>query len=618
MNRWLIEDDDEVLEEYVVGDDDDEELKEDGVVDDDEEENCRNDNEDDAQIINPYMDVDPLNQPPPTSDEETEFAPHVVPIADVNDEPVPPVIQFGNNNHVGESSSTGTLLAGNDWVNPPGLMGCNLDSIHRGVTRLDRQIFDRYKTKKIMAKKFKNNEFRINGIEYDITALDAVVRVNRSDHSKIKKFVKGLSRQFNEFKEKMRRAERLSHWEAWVRRRIRGDFQIQKESPIHPTSAPRADEPYFMVRDAAMVAREDSDEDTTAPRDSQPFKLYKVAEALEADHATRNNPNIDGGSGGNGGQGAVELCCWFEKTESVFRISDCAEGRITVINGKSWNDMKKIMLEELCPNKEIQRLENKLRSLKLRDTNIIAYTERFNDLSLLCLEAVPSKKKKVALYIKGLPENIKWEKTSFRLALLNDVVRMAHTLMEQKIQDKAERIAESNKRNMDWLVKRDAVIVCGKTEVHIAVKNEVLVVKGNEDSYHLNKVKFRIELVPGAAPVASAPYCLAPSEMKELSDQLKELSEKGFIHPSSSPWGALMLFVKKKDRSFRMSIYYRELNKLTVKNRYPLLRIDDLFDQLQGLCVYSKINLRSGYHQLRIREEDIPKINFKDCACTQR
>ncbi|GJX74040.1 putative reverse transcriptase domain-containing protein [Tanacetum coccineum] len=99
--------------------------------------------------------------------------------------------------------------------------------------------------------------------------------------------------------------------------------------------------------------------------------------------------------------------------------------------------------------------------------------------------------------------------------------------------------------------------------------------------------------------------------MKELADQLQELSDKGFIRPSSSPWGAPVLFVKKKDGSLRMCIDYRELNKLTVKNRYPLPRIDDLFDQLQGSSIYSKIDLRSGYHQLRVREEDISKTAFR-------
>ncbi|GKE03587.1 putative reverse transcriptase domain-containing protein [Tanacetum coccineum] len=99
--------------------------------------------------------------------------------------------------------------------------------------------------------------------------------------------------------------------------------------------------------------------------------------------------------------------------------------------------------------------------------------------------------------------------------------------------------------------------------------------------------------------------------MQELSTQLQELSDKGFIRPSSSPWGAPVLFVKKKDGSFRICIDYHKLNKLTVKNQYPLLRIDDLFDQLQGSRVYSKIDLRSGYHQLRVREEDIPKTAFR-------
>ncbi|KAF5808044.1 putative nucleotidyltransferase, Ribonuclease H [Helianthus annuus] len=125
------------------------------------------------------------------------------------------------------------------------------------------------------------------------------------------------------------------------------------------------------------------------------------------------------------------------------------------------------------------------------------------------------------------------------------------------------------------------------------------------------QVEFRIDLVPGANPIAIAPYRLAPSEMQELSKQLQELSEKGFIRPSFSPWGAPVLFVKKKDGSFRMCIDYRELNKLTIKNRYPLPRIDDLFDQLQGATCFSKIDLRSGYHQLRVHEEDIPKTTFR-------
>ncbi|GKB51713.1 putative nucleotidyltransferase, ribonuclease H [Tanacetum coccineum] len=127
----------------------------------------------------------------------------------------------------------------------------------------------------------------------------------------------------------------------------------------------------------------------------------------------------------------------------------------------------------------------------------------------------------------------------------------------------------------------------------------------------VRQVEFQIDLLPETTLVARAPYRLAPSEMQELSDQLQELSDRGFIRPSTFPWGAPILFIIKKDRSFRMCIDYQELNKLTIKNRYLLPRIDDLFDQLQGSSVYSKIDLRSGYHQLRVRDEDIPKTAFR-------
>ncbi|GJW30440.1 putative reverse transcriptase domain-containing protein [Tanacetum coccineum] len=464
--------------------------------------------------------------------------------------------------------------------------------------------------------------------------------------------------------------------------------------------------------------------------------------------------------------------------------------------------------------------------------NIAAYTQRFNELALVCLDAVPNEKKKVELYIKGLPEIIKGETTSSRPATHYEAVRMVHALMEQKIQAKQNHQRQGNARamntaqtkqggnirdkprcnrclknhsgyckatytncgrtdhmartcrskavargtneqpiltcygcgekghtknhcpkkndpqggnatgrayalreaekgqgpnvvtgtfllnnrysrvlfdsgsdksfinsefshlidkksirlnisyeveladgklvstnavlrgctlnllnqlfevdlmpielgtfdliiGMDWLVKHDALIVCGKKEVYIPVKGKMLVVKGNyeesrlkvvscikvrkyiERGCHLSvahatekepqekrledvpiihdfpevfpddlpglpqprQVEFRIELVLGAAPVARAPYRLAPSELKELLDQLKELLEKGFIRPSSSPWGAPVLFFKKKDGSFRICS-----------------------------SVYSKIDLRSGYHQLRIREQDIPITAFR-------
>jgi hypothetical protein len=125
------------------------------------------------------------------------------------------------------------------------------------------------------------------------------------------------------------------------------------------------------------------------------------------------------------------------------------------------------------------------------------------------------------------------------------------------------------------------------------------------------EVEFTIDLVPEIGPISKAPYRMAPVELKELKEQLQDLLGKGFIWPNASLWGAPVLFVKKKDGSMRLCIDYRELNKVTIRNKYPLPRIDDLFDQLRGSEVFSKIDLRSGYHQLRVKEEDIPKTAFQ-------
>ncbi|MCH87014.1 retrotransposon protein [Trifolium medium] len=117
--------------------------------------------------------------------------------------------------------------------------------------------------------------------------------------------------------------------------------------------------------------------------------------------------------------------------------------------------------------------------------------------------------------------------------------------------------------------------------------------------------------MPGAQPISVAPYRMSPVELKELKSQLEELLMKHFIRPSVSPWGAPVLLVKKKDGTMRLCIDYRQLNKVTIKNKYPLPRIDDLLDQLRGATVFSKIDLRSGYHQIRIRSSDVSKTAFR-------
>nr|GEX89485.1 retrotransposon protein, putative, Ty3-gypsy subclass [Tanacetum cinerariifolium] len=220
---------------------------------------------------------------------------------------------------------------------------------------------------------------------------------------------------------------------------------------------------------------------------------------------------------------------------------------------------------------------------------------------------------------------------------------------------------------MDWLSKNRAKILYDEKVVHIPIDGETLIIRGDQSKTRLNlisciktkryisrgcqifmiqvvekksnekrledihvvkqfpnifledlpglppiqQVEFQIDLILGTSPVARATYRLAPSKMKELFNQLQELIDRCFIRPSTSPLGAPVLFVKKKDETFRMCIDYRELNKLTIKNRYPLPRVDDLFDQFQGSSVYSKTDLRSGYHQLRVRDRDIPKTTFR-------
>ncbi|GJU47282.1 putative reverse transcriptase domain-containing protein [Tanacetum coccineum] len=592
-----------------------------------------------------------------------------------------------------------------------------------------------------------------------------------------------------------------------------------------------------------------------------------------------------------GTEGVVGLTRWIEKIESVFDISGCAienqvkfatftllgaaltwwNGQIRTLGPEAyamtWEVLKKKMTDKYCPQGEIKKLEIELWNLKVKGNDVPAYTERFQELTLICTKFVANETKKVDKYISGLPDNIYGNVKSARPKTLDETIELANNLMDQKLRTYAERksdnkrkaddlsrndhghpqqpfkrhnvakvynmgtgerkpyrgslpkctkchlyhnspctqkchkcnkvghfardcrstgntnVANTQKGNgaapkgngcfecgapghfkrdcpklknknggngnaqgwvyavgnaekrgnasgnpddnvvtgtfllnnhyafilldtsvdrsfistafssliniaptplencydvelaneklvgidtiirgctlnfldhpfnidlmpvelgsfdviigMDWLRRCHAVIVCDEKLVQVFLVQ--ISAKKEEDKSEGKQIKdvpivrdfpevfledlpglpparpveFQIDLIPGVAPVARAPYRLAPSEMKELSEQLQELSDKGFIRPSSSPWGTPVLFVKKKDGSFRMCIDYHELNKLTVKNRYPLPRIDDLFDLLQGSSIYSKIDLRSGYHQLRVREQDIPKTAFR-------
>ncbi|GJU62269.1 putative reverse transcriptase domain-containing protein [Tanacetum coccineum] len=279
----------------------------------------------------------------------------------------------------------------------------------------------------------------------------------------------------------------------------------------------------------------------------------------------------------------------------------------------SWRELMKLMAEVYCPINEIQKMEFELWNLTVKNNDLAAYTQRFQELTMMCTKMVPEEEDRVEKFIGGLLDNIQGNVIVAEPTKLQDAVRIANNLMDQKLKgyavknDENKRRLEVNQRDNHRQQPPFKWLNVGGQNVERAYTAGNNKRKLNNGPLPLcNKCKLYHE-----GPCTVRCEKLTPSELQELSTQLQELSDKGFIRQSSSPWGAAVLFVKKKDGSFQMCIDYRKLNKLTVKNRYLLPRIDDFFYQLQGSRVYSKIDLRSGYHQLRVREEDIPKTAFR-------
>ncbi|GJR77187.1 putative reverse transcriptase domain-containing protein [Tanacetum coccineum] len=354
------------------------------------------------------------------------------------------------------------------------------------------------------------------------------------------------------------------------------------------------------------------------------------------------------------------------------------------------------MAEVYYLRNEIQKMKSELWNLTMKNNDFAAYTQRFQELTMMCTKMVLEEEDRVEKFIGGLPDNIQGNVIAAEPTRLQDAVRIANNLMDQKLKGNVARAYtagnnekrgyagplpycnkcklhhEDNARiktmetklgkrprkleerlmcweeekltlnlnmsmgdtlgllghpfnidlmpvelgsfdviiGMDWLANHRAVIVCDEKIVRIPYGDKVLIVQGDSSDKGKNsklsiisctktqkyikredlpglppirQVEFQIDLVPCAAPGARTPYRLAPTELQELSTQLQELSDKGFIRPSSSPCGAPVLFDKKKDGSFGWS------------------------------TVYSKIDLRSGYYQLRVQEEDIPKTAFRTC-----
>ncbi|GKA40005.1 putative reverse transcriptase domain-containing protein [Tanacetum coccineum] len=470
----------------------------------------------------------------------------------------------------------------------------------------------------------------------------------------------------------------------------------------------------------------------------------RVTEALETHEANRNirlgNGNDEGGNrngngyrnggwNGNGNHNENNRDA-RHVIETLFHISNCPEKyQVKTIGADAafampWRELMKLMAEVYCPRTEIQKMESELWNLTVKNNDLVAYTQRFQELTMLCTKMVPEEEDQVEKFIGGLPDNIQGNVIAAEPTRLQDAVRMANNLMDQKLKGhyrsdcpklknqnrgnktgnksgvgeargKAyvlrggdakpdqmstlldiipntldvsysieladERTSETNTVlrgctlgllghpfnidlmlielgsfdiiiGMDWLASHHAVIVCDEKIVQIPYKDEVLIVQGDrigkekksklsiisctkthkyiktgcsiflaqvmkketEDKSEMKRLEdvptvrdfpeVFLEDLPGLPPTRQVEFQI---------DLVPELLDKGFIRPSFSPWGAPVLFVKKKYGYFWMCIDYRELNKLTVKNRYPILRINDLFDQLQGSSVYSKIDLKS-------------------------
>nr|GEU52427.1 putative reverse transcriptase domain-containing protein [Tanacetum cinerariifolium] len=582
-----------VVPEPVLVDEDEDPKEDEFKEEEDDMEIDIEEDENEPELTYPYEEVDPLNPPPPASESEPNDKIEV-------ENPI---------EHKDETVLASVYKVGESYVAP--FLREDNDSLLFGLMKRDNNsFFDRFYGKLILEL---GNEVR-SSMEQETAAMEKLVEKlgNTKDKVECKKLKKELKEASVDAAIATERARQTN-----VRNDDSGSGLVKGQDAI------------LVVRKCTFVG------------------------------FMKCNPIVF-----HGVEGAVELRRSSEKTKIVFKISECVEGK---------------------------------KNLKVKEYDVVAYTQRFNELSLMCPIMVEPKQVKVDAYIRGLMDNIKGEVIPSKPANLNEAIGMVHKLMEQKSQARDARILEGKKRkiakskemrelwlelllmesflcvndvllamlanvrssvtnkgghkarsfvdigfsamldidpikigasyevelgdgrvasrdtilkgctlnlvnhifeidlmsielgtfdviiDMDWLVKHDAVIACGKKVVQIPYGNEMLIVKSDKDVSRLKVVS--CIMVQRVAPVARAPYRLAPSEMKELSVQLQELLEKGFIHLSLSPLGAL--------------------------NRYPLPRINDLFDQLQGSSVYSKIDLRSGYHQLRIKEEDIPSTAFR-------
>ncbi|GKA31269.1 putative reverse transcriptase domain-containing protein [Tanacetum coccineum] len=372
-NGWIEEGDEEMEEE----DDEEMEGEDDEEMEDEEEEEIVAEDED--EIIYPYDEADPNNRPPSASDDESEFAPSVILVFDAENRPVPPVIHFSSTYELGESSSALER------------------SLRTSMRKLNEQIHERAEVDERIVKKIDRSDLFIRMVGRDAMSLDGAVREYQADVSKVISMMESMSLEFDRVRKESHRALELAR------------------------NAAIADED---VEDDDVEDDDNMDDDAGnagGPERAQSAKDCTFSSFMKIGECTKRNKVKFAAATLQG-----RALTWWNTQVATLSLA--------VANGKYWDDLKKTMLEEFCPEEEISRMKDDLRHLRLKDNDIAAYTNRFNELVLLCPDVVPTTKKKIGQYIKGLPSYIKGETYSSKPTTLNEAVRMAHGLIEHKIQ----------------------------------------------------------------------------------------------------------------------------------------------------------------------------------------
>nr|GEV06317.1 putative reverse transcriptase domain-containing protein [Tanacetum cinerariifolium] len=572
LEHVLVDEDEDPEEEEFEKEEEPQEEEDDMEVDIEEDKN-------EPELTYPYEEVDPLNTPPPTSESKPEDVIEVKSTVESEDDTVSASMAFLSRRL------------------------CGHKTVHALVEKKGKAKYEYY------GKLILNlgNEVR-SSVEERTAAMESLVKKLGSAEEKVEG--KKLKKELEEV--------RFSNTFLYLRNE-------RVERDLYWTRV-RAHEFYQEMICRGFMFEERPNEATDVPIEDEKSPLSEQ----------RGSPR------------AIELQRWFKKTESVFRISECVEGKkvkfvaatlegialtwwnskistmaLETVNQMPWTEMKQLMTTEFCLVEEIQRMEHELWNLKDKEYNIMAYTQRFNELALMYPSMVEPKRVKVDVYIRGFSDNIKGEVTSSKHVNLNEAVRIAHKLMEQKLKARDERILEGKKRKLEnfqsgnssvrssatsverlgtkrAIVRKrvlprgpkvvtgtfllnncyasvlidlssdrsfmntrfssmldiDLVNIDASYEVELAdgrvvripYRNKTLTVESDKGVSRLKvisrikahdlsrlppprQVEFRIDLVPRTAPVACVPYRLALSEMRELSVQLQELLEKGFIHP---------------------------------------------------------------------------------------